>query len=274
MSEVRCVSGFRARHPPPAIELARALDVALEVHAPFLHARAGESELREGDAHLHRPSLLVDVRGDVPHGVPRIVGRGIVVGGDAIGAHAGGIDGESKGGAMVVVRVDVDAEEVAAGGRIPAAEPRDDARGVVVVQSRGDVERIAIVRDHHVGALPRLGAIARLDLPESGGAFRGRPHGVAQAAVDRRTLARGAGGDGGNAAVDDDDRGDDQRNQHLILPAAPRGDPRARRDARGRDRHRAPPRRASRWRPRAWPGRADRRRTASRSRTGATCRRR
>ena len=118
---------------------------------------------------------------------------------------------------MVVVRVEVDDQQVALDGGVAARQLADDRARVAVAQLGGHVERVVVVREADPGVLAGGPALVGVALEESGGSWRRLPGGVVEAAVDlgrRRGADRGdfAGGSGlrptGNGA---DGEGEQER---------------------------------------------------------------
>ena len=158
-----------------------------------------EADLAERDPELGDPAERIDLRRDVPDGVPRRVFV-VVVGDVEVALHAGRVHDELVAGLVVVVRVDHELELLRRGAHVAAREQRDDAVGRRIVHAREHVEVAVVVRDAHLGAEPALRPLVRLVLEELIDDLRVLPRGVVGAAVERRRH-RGArchrGGGGG-----------------------------------------------------------------------------
>src|SRR5207247_10054208 len=103
-------------------------DHALEVDAPHAILAPLGAELGEGNSHLQRPALRIDVRLGLPDTVPRIVIPAIVVE-RAVVMSAGGVHHEVIAGATVVIRIEGDAEAIRGDRHVAATWPREDRGG-------------------------------------------------------------------------------------------------------------------------------------------------
>ena len=113
VSEQRGQPGFRGRPPRPVHRLARMKDVTAEVDSPDLAGALPEAELREGNAHLRNPAERVHLRRGVPDRIPsRVHPFESVVGRDQVVATSRRCHPEDEGGAVIVVRVELDQEHV------------------------------------------------------------------------------------------------------------------------------------------------------------------
>jgi hypothetical protein len=101
----------------------------------------------------------------VPHRVPAVVAVVVVVP-VAIDLHAGGIDRELVGGALVVIRVDQHVQPVARRILIAAGEIGHDLVGVVVERAHLHEQVEGVVGDPEFRALARRAAVLRLALTE------------------------------------------------------------------------------------------------------------
>jgi hypothetical protein len=161
-----------------------ARDLADDLEAPLVDIAEREPQLVERDAELRGPALLG--RGHVagPHRVPRPVFLG-VVGQHHVALHAGGVELEHVGGALVVIAVDRDHHRVT--GRIDIA-PREQPADVVrlrIVGPHADVDRVIVVLDREARLELRLAAVLGKALAEPALHRRGRPAGFVEPAVDR-----------------------------------------------------------------------------------------
>src|SRR6266550_1536826 len=184
MAEARGVSGLGFPLERPLAALVLAEHPAEEVYAPHLVARLGEPQLRERDPHLNDPAQRIDRRRDVPHGVPRPIPDEEVVAANVVLLHPGGIYGELKRRAVVVVAVKVHVKHVALRIVVTAAETARNLGGLGVVQPRAQVDRGVVVHDHHRrrfdGRRPFLG----IGLREAADAPGLLPRGVVEPAVE------------------------------------------------------------------------------------------
>ena len=105
----------------PADPLGVALDVTPHGEAEGVGVGVGVPQLRQRNPKLGRPAERVDGGGHFPDAVPRVVLVIVVVDG-VIAFHAGGVDGELKAGAPVVVGVDHDFELVGRRAHVAARE--------------------------------------------------------------------------------------------------------------------------------------------------------
>src|SRR5256885_1737185 len=163
------------------------------------------------------PAQRIDRRRDVPHGVPRPIPDEEVVAANVALLHPGGIYGELKRRAVVVVAVKVHVKHVALRIVVTAAETARNLGGLGVVQPRAPGDRGVVVHGHHRRrfdgrrALPGNGPCGTADAPGL------LPRGVVEPAVEhgwaldpdsrhdgRRTSARmtQSGGIGGYLYVE------------------------------------------------------------------------
>ena len=202
VSEARHEPAFRLPDERPHGEFVLAQNGPHEADAPDLVRGAREAQLRERDTVLGRPAERVHAGGDLPHGIPRVVGEVAVVAELEIVLHPQRIDVEPEGGAMVVVGVDEDAEVVALGEGIAAAQVVGDLAGLAVEQPHADVQRLVVVEHAHGGGLGDEVPFLRVALAQVGDGRGEHPHGVVQPAVDHRGSADAHRGDrGGNEPV-------------------------------------------------------------------------
>ncbi len=119
---------------------------------------------------------------------------------DGVTLHAGGVHVEGEARAVIVVRVDHDAEPIRIHQRhVAAAEP--GLEGATIVESDADVDRLGVVEHPRLGPLAGGRTLLRIDLDElvdDGGAG---PRRLVQEPVDPNRarcadrVVHGAGGD-------------------------------------------------------------------------------
>ena len=132
-------------HPGEIILLVLALDGALEIDPPDVFVLGREAQLVVGDAHLHRPALVVDLGRALPDPVPGAVVPFVVVQGP-VDDRAGGIDAERIAAAPVEIGIDGEGEPVGIEVVVAAAEQADDLSRLGVVQPGGHVQRLVVDR--------------------------------------------------------------------------------------------------------------------------------
>ena len=144
------------------------------------------AHLRERQAELRRPAERVDLRRDVPDGVPRAVLVAVVVD-RLIHLHAGGVHAELVAGTPVAIRVDEQPDHVARRERVAPLEQLDDAVGVRIVRAHEHVQVRRVVGDLRLGleAGARLTALGGAPHPERRDRRRVAPDGILVDAVDR-----------------------------------------------------------------------------------------
>ncbi len=82
-----------------------ALDDAFDVETPNLLRRGRKAKLRQRDAELRHPPLLVDSRRHIPHSIPRVVLVRIIEQ-ILVSLHPGRVHTKLERRSPVVVRVD------------------------------------------------------------------------------------------------------------------------------------------------------------------------
>ena len=172
-------------HGDPEDVLVLRRDEAVDVDSPRLFVARLEAELREGDRHLGRPPLLVDVALGLPDRVEGAVARELaVIGMIPIQPHAGCRDREAVGGTPILVAVDRDDEALGVPVVVPPGHDGPDVVRILAVHPSTDVELLAIVGEGHLGALRGRSTLHRLLLDEVGGKSSSLPHLVVQSAID------------------------------------------------------------------------------------------
>ena len=166
------------------VELVLALYPALEAHAPHLHRRAREPQLRERNPHLHGPAERIDRSRRLPHGVPGVVRITPVISQQEVPLHAGGVDDELERGATVVVAVQEHPEVVAVRVRVTASQPADDPLRRRVEQAGADEEGFGIVQYPDFHPLRGGRALLRVPLHQSADWGGEGPCGVVEPSVE------------------------------------------------------------------------------------------
>ena len=194
------------RDERPRVGLVEAADLAHDGEPERRIVGRIEAQLREGDAELRAPAVLVARDGDVPHGVPAAVVVP-VVGPGAVLLHARGIDAELERRAAIVERVDDDLQPVGRGFGVAPRAQADEPIGLRVVRADRDVEIRGVVHHLHVGREGRRGAVLRIALPEvaDGGHLLPNRLGERPIELDRRGGGQRRRGHAGGG------RGEDQR---------------------------------------------------------------
>ncbi len=179
---------LRDEGEPRALVLA--VDDAARVDAPRVAGRRREAQLRERHADLDASSPPSSTRdGRLPHRVPRVVLEVVVVD-RGVALHAGRAHLQHDAGATVAVRVEVDRERVGLGGRVAARELAGDARRLVVVEPRADVEGVVVEEEADLGRLGRGPALVGVALQERRERRGVGPRGLVERAVDRDRVRR------------------------------------------------------------------------------------
>jgi hypothetical protein len=103
------------------------------------------------------------------------------------------VDREEEAAAAVVVGIEVQDERVGVEPGVAPAEARNDLPRLGVVHTRGDVERLVIVGEPHLGALGRRCALRRIALREARDGGLATPHGLRERAVEGDGLGQAHG---------------------------------------------------------------------------------
>ena len=185
----------------PHREFVLAEDRADEADPPHLLARAREAELGKRNPVLGAPAARVHAGRYFPHRVPRLIGEISVVAELQVRLDAERRDVEAKGGAVVVVAVDQDAEVVALGERVPPSQVAGDPGGLAIEQSHADVQRRGVVQDAHFRGFGDEVASVGVALTQVGHRHRQRPDRVVEPAVEVGGMGHPHGGDRGRHAV-------------------------------------------------------------------------
>ena len=147
--------------------------------SPQLWRHRGKAQLREGDADLERPALLVAGHRRLPDGVPGDVFEVVVVE-RRVALDAGGAHLEHDAGAVVVVRVEEEREAVGLGRGVAARELAGDRGPGRVGKPYARVERAVVEQQ------PQLGRLASPAGPARGRAAGSRPLRAPRARPARR----------------------------------------------------------------------------------------
>ena len=180
----------------------------------------GIAELRQGYAEFRGPPERIDLRRNIPHGVPRIVLLIAVTVDGIVALHTAWIHPEFKTGTAVVVGIDDDLDLITADALVAAGEERLDAVRVRVKRPHKHVEVVVVVGDFGLSLDARLAILARDHLPECPNRLGRTPDLVVVLPVDHnggegslrhgRRCKRGRDGSGINRGLyrkhDDDDR--------------------------------------------------------------------
>ena len=165
-------------------------DAAPNVHAPFLvHAlrQSGHPELAPRDSDFGGPSCVVDEALHFPNPIPSVVGTlrihdEVVQGSPRSGAEAHGVD-------AVVVGAEPNAKLVRVLHAVADAELLQNGIWCGVVHLCCDVQVLVVVGDPHFRAVRGQALRVGAALGEVGGAGRGAPQGLVEAAVDHGCIA-------------------------------------------------------------------------------------
>src|SRR6185369_17974170 len=144
-------------------------------------------QLREWNSELGGPAQRIDLRGDIPHRVPRAVLLAIIKN-RVIALHAVRVHVEIESRAFVVVRIDEDDDLIARATYITARERMHDAVWMRIVRAHEHEQVVLIERDLEFGAERRIRVFARLELAEFGDLARGLPDCITRLPVNDRCL--------------------------------------------------------------------------------------
>jgi hypothetical protein len=141
----------------------------MDVQAEHLIRLALESQLRERDPHLRRPSVLVGRGLCGPHHVVGLVEHGLVVF-RVVPVHADALrrDAEDVGRAMVEERVKRDEDVFGLLDTIASCHRRLDARARALPHPRAHIEGAVVIEKPYFGAFRRLSALDGFFLYEVG----------------------------------------------------------------------------------------------------------
>src|SRR4029078_5837380 len=138
---------FVVRPPRKVSSLVEAMYEANDLHAPRLVYIAREVQLAEGNAQLCGPPGAVDLRFAFRDGIPRWIAS-------AVSLCARRIEKEIVSGAMIVIAVERDLEDVTIGfaeGIPPQQSCYDSLPAHRVKHPRSDVDGLIVVRESHFG---------------------------------------------------------------------------------------------------------------------------
>ena len=168
--------------------------LAKEVDAPGLGIVGSlVADLGEGDPHLERPPLVVDLRRRRPHRVPGVVELVVVVH-VHVALHVGGADPEHVARQAVEIGVQVHAERVRLAAVVPPVETGHDALGLGVPHPRRHPDRTVSEEDAHLGVMLRRRAFHRLLLREAREQTSALPRRLVDHAVDLHVFGHGREG--------------------------------------------------------------------------------
>jgi hypothetical protein len=190
LAELVHPAGVLARDELPLVLFLVPVDPAPGVEAPHVLLLRPVTQLAERHPELGAPSLLVVGHLAVPHGVPGRVPLLLAVAEDQVDLAAAGREVELEAGALVVVAVEADADDVA-GEIVAPAGVAVDLRRVVVGADR-EVDVPVVVEDLELGPLGGGSTLRRRLLGVVARPFALLPRFVVEATVDHGGLHREA----------------------------------------------------------------------------------
>ncbi len=180
---------FVARPHGPLCGLVPAFDEPTNLQSKRLQRVARKAELTEGDAHFHRPAVLVESRLGHPHRIPAIVATrvGIAL---HVCAGSGGVDLKERHAQVVVKSVNDHLKKVRVEERIAPNNTADDAVCTpLVIQPRAHVQRGVVKKESDVNPLTRWLGVIRVKLFEVGDRSRVPPRVIVYASIKRKGAA-------------------------------------------------------------------------------------